>query len=83
MDPNEPSRVVKVGMCLRSKLTKQLVNFLRKNEDVFAWRHADVVGIHPNVICHRLNINPQVELVRQKQRALDAHRYKALQDEVD
>ena len=28
------------------------------NLDVFAWTHEDMIGIHPDVICHRLNINP-------------------------
>ena len=42
-----------------------------------------MVGIHPEVICHRLNIDPQAKPMRQKRRALDADRYKALQDEVD
>ena len=34
-------------------------------------------------MCHRLNIDPQAKLVHQKQRALDADCYKALQQEVD
>ena len=42
-----------------------------------------MVGIHLEIICHRLNIDPQAKLVCQKQRALDIDRYKALQDEVD
>ena len=42
-----------------------------------------MVGIHPDVMFHRLNIDPQAKLVRQKQRALDADHYNALQDEVD
>ena len=47
------------------------------------WIHAVMVGIYPKFICHRLNINPQVKPMHQKQRALDADRYKALQDELD
>ena len=42
-----------------------------------------MVGIHYEIMCHWLNIDPQVKPVRQKQRALDADLYKALQDEVD
>ena len=45
--------------------------------------HADIVGIHPEIICHRLKIDPQAKPVRQKQRALDVDHYKALQDEVE
>ena len=42
-----------------------------------------MVEIYPEVMCHQLNIDLQVKLIRQKGRALDADRYKALQDEVD
>ena len=58
MDHNEASRVVKICKCLSSELAEQLVGFLKKNQDVFAWTHADMVGIHPNIMCHRLNIDP-------------------------
>ena len=37
MDPMEPSRVVKVGKGLSGKLTQTLTDFLRENQDVFAW----------------------------------------------
>ena len=57
IDPKEPSKVVKVGKCLGSELTKQFAEFLRKNQDVFACTHVDMVGIHPDVMCHRLNID--------------------------
>ena len=83
MDPNEPSRVIKIDKGLNKELAQQITEFLYHNQDVFAWIHADMVGIHLEIMCHWLNINPHVKLVRQKQRALDADHYKALQDEVD
>ena len=58
------------------------MQFLKKNQDVFSWTHADMVGIHPDVMCHLLNIDPQAKPVRQKLRALDVNCYKALQEEV-
>ena len=57
MDPNESSRIVKIGKCLSSKLAEKLADFLQKNQDVFTWTHADMMGIHPNVMCHWLNID--------------------------
>ena len=42
-----------------------------------------MVGIYPEDMCHRLNIDSQAKQVRQKGRALDTDRYKGLQDEVD
>ena len=45
--------------------------------------HEDMVGIHPDFMCHCLNISLDFKLIRQKRRAMDAERYKALKDEVD
>ena len=64
MDPNEPSQVVKIGKNLKKELIKQLVEFLKKNLDVFAWTHVNMVGIHSDFICHRLNIDLQPKPVR-------------------
>ena len=83
VDPNEHSRVVKINKGLKKELTQQLAEFLSLNQDVFAWTHVDMVGIHPEVMCHRLNIDPQAKPIGQKRRTLVADRYKALQDKVD
>ena len=42
-----------------------------------------MVRIHPEIMCHRLNVDPHAKLLRQKRRVLDANHYKALQDEVN
>ena len=83
VDPSEPSRVVKIDKGLQEKPAQQLTEFLPQNQDVFAWMHSDKVGIHPEIICQWLNIDPQAKLVGQKWRVLDVDCYKALQDEVD
>ena len=83
MDLNEPSRVVKIDKGLKGELAQQFLEFQSLNQDVFTWTHADMVGIHPNIMRHWLNIDSQAKLVHQKRRALDAYHYKALQDEVD
>ena len=58
VDPNEPSSVVKIDNGLKKKLAQQLKEFLALNQDIFTWTHADMVRIHPEVMCHRLNIDP-------------------------
>ncbi|KAM1116338.1 hypothetical protein ACFX1X_006995 [Malus domestica] len=35
-------------------------------------------GISPDIICHRLSIDPKTKLVRQKRRSYDAERYEAM-----
>ena len=61
VDPNEPSHVIEIGKGLKDELAQQFTEFLSLNQDVLAWTHVDMVGIHPEVKCHRLNIDPQVK----------------------
>ena len=83
MDPKELSQVVKFDKYLRSELGQKLTGFLRENHDIFTWTDVDMVGIHLEVMCHWLNIDPQAKPMHQKRRVLDVDRYRALQDEVD
>ena len=57
--------------------------FFKDNLDIFAWKHSDMEGIDPKVMCHHLNLYSDRKLVRQKWRVMDAERYQALKDEVD
>ena len=58
LDEDNPERCTKVGTDLEEKIKKDLVQFLKKNIDVFAWSHEDMPGIDPSVITHRLNVCP-------------------------
>ena len=39
---------------------EQLLAFLRKNVDVFAWSAYETSKVDPNFICHHLNVNPSI-----------------------
>ena len=39
---------------------EELVVFLRKNVDVFAWSAYEASRVDPNFICHHLNVNPSI-----------------------
>ncbi|KAL5539294.1 hypothetical protein UlMin_046152 [Ulmus minor] len=66
------------------ELTKEdLITFLREHHDVFAWSHEDMLGIDPSIIVHRLNIDPNFKLIKQKRRTFNAERYMAINTEVD
>ena len=60
----EPTRVLKLGENLSHELKEELTRFLKANLDVFAWTHEDMVGIHPDIMCHHLNINPDFKPIR-------------------
>ena len=83
MCKHKPTMVLKLGENLGCKLKDELTYFLKVNLNVSTWTHEDMVGIHPDVMCHRLNISPEFKPVRQKRRAMDAEKYKALKDEVE
>jgi len=54
----DAERCLKLGKGLTLEVKSQLNDFLKENLDVFAWNHEDMVGIDPNVMLHRLNIDP-------------------------
>ena len=64
LDENNPKRYTRVIADLEENIKKDLVRFLKKNIDVFAWSHEDMSGIDPSVITHRLNVSPSSKLVR-------------------
>ena len=43
LDESNPERCTKVGADLEEKNKKDLVQFLKKNIDVFAWSHEDML----------------------------------------
>ena len=60
-----------------------MVSFLRKNQDVFAWKHEDMLGIDRKIILHRLNVNLKCKPVQQKWRIFAPKYNKAVTEEVD
>ena len=63
-------------------LKLQLVQFLRQNQDVFAWTSAEIPGIDPRFCCHKLAIWPGSNPVAQKKRNIAPERQKALDSHV-
>lgn len=79
----DEERRLKLGKNLVPKVKSQLTNFLQANLNVFAWNHEDMVEIAPEVMSHRLNVDPSYKPVRQKRRPMTLERYAALKEEVD
>ncbi|KAK0584279.1 hypothetical protein LWI29_010456 [Acer saccharum] len=83
LNPEDPSRTVKVGANLSVHVKTQLVTLLRSYEDVFAWGHEDMLGVDPRVISHCLSINPESRPVVQKRRLFNPERSVAIKKEVE
>ena len=54
----DPSKFTKMGRDLDPLVKEKIVEFLKKNLDVFAWTHKDMPGIDDQVIEHQLNVDP-------------------------
>ena len=75
--------MVFIGTSLESPTKKQLIAFLQEHVDCFAWTHEDMVGISPDVISHKLNIDPTFKPIKQKCRKFAPEQNKVINDEVD
>jgi hypothetical protein len=53
------SKTTMIGVGLGPKYEDTLVNFLRANRDIFAWKPADMPGVPRNLIKHSLNVDPK------------------------
>ena len=63
---DDPEHLAYIGSKLAEDLKSLLTQFLRHNRNVFAWKQADMGGIDPTVITHRLNTSPSFKPVKQK-----------------
>ena len=79
---DDPEHLAYISSKLAEDLTSLLTHFLRQNKDVFAWKQADMGGIDPIIITHRLNVSPSFKPVKQKKRSFAPERLKAINEEV-
>ena len=71
-----------VGAQLPPQEKEELVEFLKRNIDVFAWDACDAPGIDPAFICHRLNVNLSITPKKQPPRRPSREHVDAIRDEV-
>ncbi|KAK1583598.1 hypothetical protein Q3G72_025383 [Acer saccharum] len=83
LDPDEPSKIVKIGASLCGDIKAKLITLLREYQDVFTWSHKDMPGIDTNVISHYLSIDSGFRPVVQKRRLFNQKRSSAIKKEVE
>jgi hypothetical protein len=59
-----------------------LINFLRANRDIFAWKPADMPGVPRELIEHSLNVDPKATPKRQHLRRFADDRQDAIKKEL-
>jgi hypothetical protein len=60
----------------------ELMQFLDKNNDVFAWSTFDLVGVSREVIKHKLQVNPHVKPKKQRLHKISEEKVEAVKAEV-
>ena len=73
LDDN-PGHLASIDSKLAEDLKSLLTHFLKQNKDVFAWKQADMGGIDPAIITHRLNVSPSFKPIKQKRRSFAPER---------
>nr|POF25448.1 transposon ty3-i gag-pol polyprotein [Quercus suber] len=76
------NKTIKIGTTLSPEMKKKLVQLLKENLDIFAWSHEDMPGISPDVIQHKLNVDPEKKPIKQRRRVFALERDRAITDEV-
>ena len=79
---DDMERFFQIGAQLPLLEREQLVAFLRKNVDVFAWDAYETPRVDPNFICHHLNVNPSITLKRQPPRRPSREHAEAIRNEM-
>jgi hypothetical protein len=77
-----PDRAVTIGAHLNPKEEKELIQFLNKNKDVFAWSAKDLQGVNRDIIEHTLETGEKIVLKKQKLRKMSEEKAKAIEAEV-
>ena len=55
---DDEEKFFQVGVQLPPRDRQELIDFLRKNIDIFTWSAYEASRVDPNFIFHRLNVNP-------------------------
>jgi len=78
----EEKKEVKVGMGMTTPIRDTLVALLRDYQDIFAWLYQDMPGLNPDIVQHRLPLNPSCSPVKQKLRRMKPEMSLKIKEEV-
>ena len=71
-----------IGTKLPPQEKEELVKFLKRNIDAFAWDACDAPGINLAFICHHLNVNPSITPKKQSPRRPSREHTEVIREEV-
>ena len=65
---SNPEKFTRIRASMEKKTKQDLVQFLKKSNDVFTWSHKDKSGFDSSVITYRLNVYPSSKPVCQRKK---------------
>jgi hypothetical protein len=66
LDPRVLDKIVMIFQDLTSSEETELLSFLDKNSDVFAWRTSNLTGVSKDIMEHKLQVNPSAKPRKQR-----------------
>ena len=82
MVDSDSERFFQVRAQLHPQEKEELIEFLRRNIDMFSWSAYEAPRVDPNFICHHLNVNPSIIPRKQPPRRSSKEHSNAIRDEV-
>ena len=79
---DHPEHLAYVGSKIAEDLKSLIIDFLKQNKDVFAWKQEDMGEIDPAIITHRLNVSLSFKPAKQKRRSFTPERQKVINEKV-
>ena len=79
---DDEEKFFQVGVQLPPREKEELVVFLRKNVDVFAWSAYEALGVDSNFIYHHLNVSLYVTPKKQPPRRFSKEHFDAVKEKV-
>jgi hypothetical protein len=82
LDPRVPDRTICIGVEMSLEDQAKLLQFLDKNNDIFAWFTSNLIGVKNDVIEHKLQVSSSMKPKKQKLRNMSDEKVEAAQAEV-
>ena len=79
---DDPEKFFQIGSQLSHQEREELIEFLKRNIDVFAWNAYKALRVDPEFICHHLKVNPLITPRKQPPRRPSREHAKAVREEM-
>ena len=79
---DDPEKFFQIGSQLPHQEREELIEFLKKNIDVFAWNAYETPRVDPEFICHHLKVIPLITPRKQPPRHPSKEHAEAMREEV-